>query len=449
MTPPGEPSDPMRPWLHRVAEWVADYRDTIAQQRVTPDVMADDVAAALPARPPEHGEKLAAIFEDVERYLVPGLVHTGHPKFLSDGVFSATPGVVGEWLATTLAAGAPASPVTAALEAVVLRWMRSTLGLADTFDGVIDASPASATLHALGAARDAAYPEAGRRGLAGAPPLMIYTSAEASESVERAAVTLGLGRDSVRRLETDGELRLRPTALRAVIARDVHARLRPFAVVATVGTPSCGAVDPVPAIADVCAEHRLWLHVDASAGAGLALLPEGRWVLDGVGRADSVVVSSQPWLPVPTKLTALYSGRGELTRERAADNALAALHAWMAMRALGRLELEARMRERARLARRFAEWVEADPDFELMAPVTIPIVCFRARPAAMAESDTDALNQRLVAELARSGRLYVTGARLGGHIAMRVAVANVQTTEAQLADAWTVIHDVFDRTLLD
>jgi aromatic-L-amino-acid/L-tryptophan decarboxylase len=443
-------SDQLRPWLHRIAEWVADYRDTIAQQHVTPHLGAEDVAAAFPAVPPEHGDKLTAIFEDVERFVVPGLVHTGHPKFLSDGGgLSPTPAILGEWLATAVGAGVPASPVTIALERTVLRWIGSALGLAGIFNGALDDSAASATLHALFAARDAAYPEAGRRGLAGAPPLMIYTSAEASEWVEHTAVTLGLGRDSVRRLETDGELRLRPTALRAAIARDLHARLRPFVVVATVGTPACGAVDPVPAIADVCAENRLWLHVDASYGAGLAVLPEGRWVLDGVGRADSVVISSQAWLPVPTELTALYSGRAELSRERPTGNALAALHAWMAMRALGRVDLEVRMRERVRLARRFADWVEADPDFELMAPVTIPIVCFRARPAAMAESDTDALNERLVAQLARSGRVYLTGARLGGHVTIRVAVANILTTEAQLADAWTIIHDVFDRTLLE
>jgi aromatic-L-amino-acid decarboxylase len=446
------PPDQVRQWMHRVAGWVADHRDTIAEQRVTPDVAAEDIAAALAAPPPEYGEKLAAIVEDVERFIVPGLVHAAHPKFLSErGASLTTPGIVGEWLAVALGAGAPASPAVTALEATTLRWIRRLLGLADTFDGIIDDSAPAATLHALAAARDAAHPEGRRRGLVGVPKLMIYTSDEAHASVERAALTLGLGADGIRRVETDGELRLRPAALRAAIARDVHARLRPLAVVATVGTPSCAAVDPVPAIADVCAEHRLWLHVDASHGSALALLPEGRWVLDGVGRADSVVIGAHGWLFVPPDLTALFTRRPELLEDIARDerHGLAALKAWIALRAIGRAELEARVREHVRLAHRFAEWVEADPDFELLAPATMATVCFRARPAGTSDTDLDELNGSLVRRITSTGRVYLTEARVGGRIGMRVAVGNVLTAESHLADAWTVVHDAFDRTLVD
>jgi aromatic-L-amino-acid decarboxylase len=443
------PPEQVRLSLHRLAGWVADHRDKSDEQRVVPDGALDELAGALPALPPEHGEKLAAILEDVERFVVPGLVHAGAPKFLTDaGAPSSVAGILGEWLTVALGTTAPTSPTAAALETAVLQWIRGALGLADGCAGRIETSSATGTQRALGAARDAAYADARRRGLTGAPTLMIYTSAEASESVEQAATTLGLGSDSVRRIETDGELRLRPAALRAAVARDVHARLRPLAVVATVGTPACAAVDPVPAVADVCADQKLWLHVDASRGAGLALLAEGRWVLDGVGRADSLVISSQAWLPLPSQLTVLYSRRTELL-ECGEGHGLAALAAWVALRALGRVELEARLREHLRVARRFAEWVEADPDFELMAPVTMPVVCFRARPAGMRDAEADALNEKLAHQLASSGRLYLTAARVGGRIAMRVAIANVLTTESHLADAWTLIHDAFDRTLLD
>jgi aromatic-L-amino-acid decarboxylase len=359
------------------------------------------------------------------------------------------PGILGEWLAVALGTGAPASPMAAALEATVVRWIRDAVGLADGFEGLVEESSATATLRALAAARDAAYADARRRGMTGAPSLMIYTSAEASDSVEQAAITLGLGNDSVRRLETDGELRLRPAALRAAVARDAHARLRPLAVVATVGTPACAAVDPVPAIADVCIEQKLWLHVDASRGAGLALLPEGRWVLDGVGRASSVVVSSRVWLSVPPDFTVLYTRQPERLPERAARQGLAALGVWMAMRALGRSELEARLREQLRLARRFADWVEADPDFELMAPITMPLMCFRARPAGIADHEADELNRRLVPRITATGRVYLTETRVGGGVAMRIVIGSALTTESHLADAWTVIHDAFDRTLVE
>jgi aromatic-L-amino-acid/L-tryptophan decarboxylase len=446
------PPDQVRLWMHRLAGWVADHRDTIEQQRVTPDVSPEDITAAFAAPPPEHPEKLAAILEDVERFIVPGLVHAGHPKFLTEhGASLTTPGIVGEWLAVVLGAGVPASPTTTALETTTLRWIRTVLGLADTFEGIVHDCAAAATLHALAAARNTAHPELRRRGLTGAPKLMLYTSDQAHESVEQAAVTLGLGADSVRYIETDGELRLRPAALRAAIARDVHARLRPLAVVATVGTPSCGAVDPVPAIADVCAEQGLWLHVDASHGSALAVLPEGRWVLDGVGRGDSVVIGAHEWLFVPPDLTALYTRRPELLEivARRERDGVAALKAWVALRAVGRAELEARIREHVRLARRFADWVAADPDFELTAPTTMAVVCFRARPPGMSDDELNELNRRLVRQVTSGGRAYLTEAHAGGAVAMRIGIANVLTAESHLADAWTLIHDAFDRTLID
>jgi aromatic-L-amino-acid decarboxylase len=145
----------------------------------------------------------------------------------------------------------------------------------------------------------------------------------------------------------------------------------------------------------------------------------------------------------------LYTRRPELQDAPPDGHSLAALKAWLAMRALGRSGLEARVREHVRLAQRFAEWVEADPDFELMAPVTTTVVCFRARPPAMADDEADQLNRRLVEELRGSGRVYLGETRVGGGIAMRIAIGSVLTREEHVADVWTLIHDAFDRTLVD
>ncbi|HEX3175217.1 MAG TPA: pyridoxal-dependent decarboxylase [Methylomirabilota bacterium] len=470
------PADQARLWMHRVAGWAAEYREKIEEQRITPDVAPGDIAAGLPPAPPEHGEKLAAIFDDFERLIMPGIVHWGHPAFL--GYFGSTttaPGILGDWLAAALNVSAMTwrtSPAATELETTVLGWIRGMVGITEAFEGVVYDTASVATLHALAAAREATGLDVRRRGLSGAPKLLIYASEQAHSSVDKAAVMLGLGEDSVRRIETDPELRMRPAALRAAVARDVHARLRPFAVVATVGTTSSAAVDPVPAIADVCAEQRLWLHVDAAYGGALAVLPEGRWVMDGVTRADSVVVNPHKWLFVPLDFSALYTRRPEMLRavfslvpeylsgdaEHAERNYMdygiqlgrrfRALKAWMVLRAFGRAGIEARIREHVRLARQFADWVEADPDFELAAPVTMAVVCFRARPAGMADEDLDALNTRIVAQACATGRVYLTHTRLDGRVAMRVAVGNVLTTERHLAEAWAVIHDAFDRTLL-
>jgi aromatic-L-amino-acid decarboxylase len=440
--------------MHRVAGWAAEYREKLEQQRITPDLTPGDIAAALPAAPPEHGEKLAAIFEDFERVIMPGIVHWGHPAFLGDsGSTTTAPGILGEWLAAVLNVSPVtwrAASVATELETIVLGWIRGMLGLAESFEGVVYDTASVATLHALATAREATGLDVRRRGLAGAPKLLIYTSEEAHTSVEKAAVMLGLGEDNVRRVETDGEFRLRPAALRAAVARDVHARLRPFAVVATVGTTSSAAVDPVPAIADVCAEQKLWLHVDAAYGGALAVLPEGRWVMDGVNRADSVVVSPHEWLFVPPDFSALYTRRREMLPALADDarRGFRALKAWMVFRAFGRAGLESRIREHVRLARRFGDWVEADPDFELAAPVTMGVVCFRARPADMVDEEVDALNTRIVAQVTSTGRAYLTHTRLEGRVAMRVAIGNVLTTERHLVEAWTLVHDAFDRLLI-
>jgi aromatic-L-amino-acid decarboxylase len=469
------PPDQARLWMHRVAGWVADYRDTLEQRRVAPDVTPGAVARVLGAAPPEHGEPLGQILEDVERLLMPGMVHAGHPRYLGHfGSTTTAPGILGEWLTAALNVSVSTwrtAPAATELEATVLAWIRDLLGLPAGFDGVVHDSTGVATLHALAAAREAAGLDVRRRGLAGAPKLTVYATDHVHGAVRKAAALLGLGEDSLRRVESDAEHRMRPAALRALVARDVYARLRPLAVVATVGTTATGAVDPVPSVADVCREHGLWLHVDASYGGAMALLPDGRWVLDGVGRADSVVITPHTWLFVPLDFSALYVRRLDALRavfaapppatedvdpaaRDYADYTLArgrrfrALKAWVVLRAFGRAGLAARLGEQVRLARRFADWVDADPDFELAAPPGMAIVCFRANPPGLADDEVDALNRRLVAQLASTGRVYLTLVELGRRPVLRVAVGNVLTTESHLAEAWTLVHDALDRELI-
>jgi aromatic-L-amino-acid decarboxylase len=468
MTGTGDlPPDQARLWMHRIAGWVADYRDKLEQHRITPEAASGDIAAALPAELPEQGEPLAALFEEFDRAILPGVLHRAHPRFLdAPGAAPTAPAILGEWLAAAVrvdVAGPRSGPAAAEVETTVLGWIRGMLGLPEAFAAVVHDSPAAATLHALAAARDAAVVDVQRRGMAGAPPLMLYASEHARPSVEAAAATLGLGVNAIRWIEADSAHRMRPTALRAAVARDVHARLRPLAVVATVGTAASAAVDPLPAIADVCRDHGLWLHVDATYGGALAVLPEGRWALEGVARADSVVIDPPTWLFVPPGFTALYTSRldelraasvpgqdgrdgSEAHEGLARGRAFRALGGWMVFRAFGRGGLEARIREQVRLARRFAEWVEADPDFELGAPVTMAVVCFRAAPLEVPPDALDELNRRLVDEVNAAGRAVLSPTRLGNTVWMRIVVGNVLTTEAHLAEAWSAIRGALRHT---
>jgi aromatic-L-amino-acid decarboxylase len=474
------PDEEFRRLLHEVADWIADYRANLETWRVSPEHAPCAVMSELPSTPPERAEPMDEVLRDFERVVMPGILHWGHPAFL--GYFSTTttaPGILGEMLAAALNVSAmtwQTSPAATELEAVVLDWMRQMLGLPAEYQGVVYDTASVAVLHALAAAREELGLDVRREGLAGrnsVPTLTLYASDQAHSSIEKAAVTLGVGESNVRRIVSDGEYRMDVGALGRAVGEDVRAGRRPLAVVATVGTTSATSVDPVEEIAGVCREHRVWLHVDAAYGGAMALLEEGRHLMRGVGTADSVVFNPHKWLFVPLDFSALYVRRPEALRrvfslvpeylrgdaERAGDEMpnymdygiqlgrrFRALKAWFVIRAFGREGLAARVREACRLARLVAEWVEADERFELLAPVVMGVVCFRARSLnGVAGSDIsgeelDEFNERLLARVNATGETYLTHTRLRGRLALRIAVGNVLTRERHLARTWELVR---------
>lgn len=495
------PDDDFRRTLHQVADWIADYRASIGTQRVIPEHRPGATTRELSSAPPDFASPVDLILSDFERFIVPNLVHWGHPKFL--GYFATTttaPGIIGEMLAAALNVSAmtwQTSPAATELEAVVLDWMRQMLGLAPEFEGIVYDTASVAVLHALAAAREDLGFDVRRQGLAGrggkVPRLTLYASDQAHSSIEKAAITLGLGEANVRRIATDAEFRMNVAALAQTIETDLQNGCRPLAVVATVGTTSATSVDPVEAIADVCRKHNLWLHVDAAYGGALGILEEGRWVMKGVERADSIVFNPHKWLFVPLDFSALYVRHPELLRrvfslvpeylrgdaERADETVrnymdygiqlgrrFRALKAWFVIRTFGREGIKRRLREHCRLAQSVASWVKEDSRFELLAPVKMGVVCFRAcdfsknkikqdktkqnktsrvadETHATTDSLTDAqlneLNERLLAMINATGEAYLTHTRLHNRLALRIAVGNVLTTEQHLAAVWSLI----------
>src|SRR5438270_4386143 len=306
------PPDIFRRQLHELADWVADYRKHIGEIRVGPNQKPGAIQAALPAEPPETGEPFDKIFDDVKKLIVPNMLHWGHPEFLAYfGCTTTAPGIEGELISATFNVNAMTwrtSPAAAELETRVLDWLRQWLGLPKEFGGVVYDTASVGIMHALAVAREEAAPCTRGLGLTNRdlPRFRIYTSDQAHSSIEKAAIALGLGEENVQRVPSDAEFRIDVTALRELIVQDRHAGFRPLATVAAVGTTSTASVDPVPELAQICREHKMWLHIDGAYGAGLALLPECQWITAGWSEADSVVINPHKMLFVPFDFSVLY-----------------------------------------------------------------------------------------------------------------------------------------------
>ena len=460
-----DPED-FRKEAYRIADWIADYLAAPDRYPVLAQVKPGDIRSALPANAPDRGESFDRIFADFEQILLPGITHWNHPGFFAYFATSGSgPGVLAEFLSAGLNVQAMlwrTSPTATELEEVTLGWLRRLLGLPDAFEGVIYDTASISTLHALAAAREQAVDDVRVRGLAGRfdlPPLRVYCSEHAHSSVDKAVILLGLGHDSLRRIEVDAQFRMRPDALAAAIDEDTRAGAQPIAVVATVGTTSTTSIDPVGAIATICERERLWLHVDAAFAGVAANVPEQSWLLADAGSADSVVVNPHKWLFTPFDLSVLYCRRMELlgaafsltpeylkTQEAGRVRNLMdtgiqlgrrfrALKLWMVLRHFGAEGLRQRLAEHIRLAQVFGSWVDNDTAFERTAPTPLSVVCFRAR-------ETDEFNQSLLERLNATGEVFLSHTRLNGDFSLRLAIGNVRTTEQHVARAWSLIKKI-------
>ena len=472
--------DEFRRHGHALIDWVAAYLNESDRYPVLSRAAPGEIRGGLPEAPPEAGAPFDEIFSDFERLLLPGVTHWNHPGFFAYFAISGSgPGVLAELLTAALNVQAMlwrASPAATELEEVALGWLRRLLGLPAAFEGVIYDTASVASLHALAAAREAAVPGVRADGLAGradVAPCRVYASEHAHSSIDKAVTTLGLGQRALRRIAVDAEFRMRPDALRDAVADDrAHGRT-PMAVVATVGTTSMTSVDPVAEIAALCEAERLWLHVDAAYAGAAAIVPETAYVLDGCGRADSVVVNPHKWLFTPFDLSAFYSRRMNAVRAAFAltpdylatpeagqvrnlmDTGLQlgrrfrALKLWAVLRYFGAAGLRARLAEHMRLARLFAGWVDGSDDFERLAPAPLSVVCFRARPRKLAGGDRDDLLDRLNAQVLEavnaSGEVFLSHTRIDGRFALRLAIGHVRTAERHVARAWTLLQDAAAR----
>jgi aromatic-L-amino-acid/L-tryptophan decarboxylase len=459
-----------------VVDWIADYWERMESLPVRSTVKPGEIRDRLPARPPERGEPFEAVLADMDQVVVPGVTHWQHPRFFAYFPSNASgPAVLGDLLAAGLGVQGMmwvTGPACTELEQVVLDWLAELLGLPDRFrgdgagGGVIQDTASSATLVALVAAlHRVTGGEVRRTGARGR--YAVYASTQAHSSIDKALVIAGLGEDALRRVRADPvSLALDPAHLRELIEADRAAGVTPVMALATVGTTSTAAIDPVAAMGEVCRAEGLWLHVDAAYAGVAAVCPELRWVNDGMEYADSYATNPHKWLltnfdcdafwvadrapllgalsVLPEYLRNAASESGEVVDYRDWQIPLGrrfrALKLWAVIRWYGAEGLRAHIRRHVELAEVFADLVRADPRFEVVAPHPLSLVCFRLERPGRTAAESDQDNMELMRALNDSGELYLTHTQVAGRVALRLAIGGTHTRREHVEYAWDRIR---------
>jgi aromatic-L-amino-acid decarboxylase len=461
------PAD-FRRFGHEVVDWIADYFARLESFPVLSQNEPGDLKNALPDEAPERGESFPQIFEDVENLILPAVTHWNHPNF--HGLFATSTssvGVFGEMLAAAFDMKAMlwrTSPASTELEPVVLDWLRRMMNLPEDFSGIIYDTASISTLHALAMAREKlnlGIRENGMSGRTDLPLLRVYCSEQTHSSIDKAAILLGLGTNSLVKIPTNASFEMDADALREAIRDDISAGNLPMCTVATVGTTSTTALDPVDRIADICRRNNIFLHVDAAYAGSAAIVPEFREYFKGIDRADSIVTNPHKWLFTPFDLSVLYVKDLDLLKKTFSlvaeylkvnetvtnqmdygiqlGRRFRSLKLWFVMRYFGREGLIERIREHCRLARLFAGWVDDSENFEMLAPVPFALCCFRADPKGT--DDLDALNERIMNDINASGEAYLSHTKLDGKFTLRLSVGSIHVEERHLRKVWDLLND--------
>lgn len=453
---------------HALIDWLADYRARVAEYPVMSPLQPGEVRAVLPAHPPEEGGALDPV--RLLTPLLPGLTHWQHPRFF--GYFPANSDLAS--VLADLASSAlgqlglnwQASPALTELEEQMAEWMRQLLGLPATFKGVIQDTASTSTLIALLCARERTTDHGQARGglQAEAAPLVVYASQESHSSVIKAALLAGFGRDNVRLVATDEALALDAGALQTAIEADLASGKRPCALVATTGTTATTALDPVADMASLAERYGLWLHVDAAMAGSAMLLPECRWMWQGIEGADSLVVNPHKWLGAvfdcslfyvrdPQHLVRVMSTNPSYL-QTAADEAainyrdwgialgrrMRSLKLYFLLMAHGAEGLRRRLRRDLENAQWLKAQVEAAEGWQLMAPVPLQTVCVRHVPPGLADDALDAHNRAWAARLNASGAAYVTPAQVRGRWLVRISIGALTTEREDVAALWEAMR---------
>ncbi len=458
-----------RKYGHAFVEWIAEYVESVEKYPVLAQVEPGEIANRLPKTPPDEPEEMDAIFTDFKRILLPGMTHWQHPSFFAYfPANSSGPSVLAEFLTAALGAQCmvwQTSPAATELEEVVMQWLSQLLGLPEGFTGVIQDTASTSTLCALLCARERATKFGiNKHGFqnGSTKTLIVYTSEEAHSSVEKGVKIAGFGKDHLCLIPAGADFAMIPGELEKAIDADKSNGRIPCCVVATVGTTSSTAMDRLRPIGEICRRFGLWLHVDAAMAGTAAILPEMRHILDGIEFADSFVFNPHKWLFTnfdcsayfcqdPQALTSTFEIMPEYLKtdaDRRVKNfrdwgiplgrRFRALKLWFVIRHYGVSGIQQKIRNHIALAKELESWIREDPSFEVMAPVSINLVCFRYHPKeqSLNEDELEGINKALMDELNRSGKMFLTHTKLKGRFSLRVCIGQTNTTREHVQKAW-------------
>ncbi len=462
---------------HRLVDWMADYLENIEQYPVKSQVAPRAVIDQLPDAPPQAAQGMETIMKDFEKIIMPGVTHWQSPNFFAYfPANSSPPSVLAEMLTAALGAQCmiwETSPAAAELEEQMMNWLKLMTGLPAEWHGVIQPTASDATLAALLTAREKATSGAiNKEGFNGDEKFRIYASTETHSSIEKGVKIAGFGAQNLVKVDVTDALAMDPSALESAIADDMKNGYRPLSIVATLGTTGSTAIDPLKPIAEIAAKHKLWLHVDAAYAGSALLLEEYRSMIDGVKMADSFVFNPHKWLFTNFDCSAYFVKDKEallhtfeITPEylktdvdKTVNNyrdwgiplgrRFRALKLWFVIRSYGVESLKAMLREHIRIANQLADAIDAHRYFELAAPVTLNLVCFRLRPSKNTPPDElNALNAELLKRINATGKVYLTHTKIGDNYTLRLVCGQTRVTEQHVQNAWRLIQETADKLL--
>jgi aromatic-L-amino-acid decarboxylase len=457
-----------RETAHQLVDWMADYYKNIEAYPVKSRSLPGDIFKHLPLSAPEKSESMDAIFDDFKKLILPGITHWQSPGWM--GYFPANssyPSVLAEMLTATLGAQCmlwETSPAAAELEERMMEWLKQAMGLPEHFTGVIQDTASTATLCALLSAREKqSNYSINREGFDPRHKFRVYCSSEAHSSVEKAVRIAGFGHDNLVRIPVDENLSLIPEKLDEMIREDIYQGLVPLAVVATLGTTGTMAMDPLLNISGICRHHNLWLHVDAAFAGSATILPEWRWIIDGLEHADSYVFNPHKWLFTNFDLSAYYVREKDVllrtfsilpeylktSVDRQVNNyrdwgiplgrRFRALKLWFVLRDFGLEEIRDIFRTQIRNTSELAEKMQLDPAVELLAPVNLNMVCFRFNPGNISEKELNDLNERILRRVNAGGKIFITHTKIKKKYTIRLIAGQTYTEKRHIEMAWELL----------